>query len=79
MLDCPKCFSSDLIETRLKYTCKNCSYEILKEIDKKDKCKYCYSNMLVTLQEYYKSYSGKYDDKYMCYVCKEEQFTRPEK
>lgn len=81
MVSCPKCSSTDLIDYRLKYTCKNCNYEFLKDIkENSKKCKYCFSTILVKLREYYPGYfTGKYSDEYMCYVCRREQFTRPEK
>jgi len=77
---CPKCLLTDLTDSRFKYTCKNCNYEFLKVLKEENKCKYCFSTVLVKLRDYYPGYfTGKDSYKYMCYVCRREQFTRPEK
>ena len=79
-MNCKKCFGTDFIESSLKYTCKKCNYEFLKINEKK--CKYCGSNMVVTMKEYNKFYNkfyfGKFEDGHICFVCQREQFTRPE-
>lgn len=73
---CPKCNNNEVIIMKHKYLCKKCNYEFLKQEDNNiEKCKSCSSTILVKYKDFYNGRVCSPDsEKYVCYICKTNQF-----